>query len=203
MSCPGLVAGVKPKHGMPWSPGSGRSGPGRRPWLVQGFADASANVGALAGDGREHAAGVAVEALIARVADLLDDPADDALKLTKALVVISPSSMTKPVLVATSQATPLMGSCSKQKSGTEIGDLGAASGCPKLKLGGEKQLGTHESGCHYFCLSKIAKLPFLAKGQFRESARLSYSSSRFSADLAPSTVAVVVEVSQGRSSTSG
>src|SRR5512137_1276931 len=40
-------------------------------------------------------------------------------KLTKAWVVISPKSITKPVLVATSQATRLIGSCSKQASSTE------------------------------------------------------------------------------------
>src|SRR5512137_2758468 len=39
-------------------------------------------------------------------------------KLTNAWVVISPSSMTNPVLVATSQATRLIGSCSKHESRT-------------------------------------------------------------------------------------
>src|SRR5215216_2562311 len=52
-------------------------------------------------------------------------------KLTKAWVVISPSSITNPVLVAVSQATRERGSCSRQasKTASEIWSH-ILSGCP-------------------------------------------------------------------------
>ena len=107
---------------MPWSPGAERVELVARLALavLERVVDAARDVGRLLLDGGDHAARLAVDAeLRVRVADLGDRSADDRRDVDAALrCVISPATITRPVVTSVSHATRLSGSSASMASRT-------------------------------------------------------------------------------------
>src|SRR5512140_328774 len=103
--------------------------------------------------------------------------------------------MTKPVLVATSQATRLRGSCSKQESRTASAIWSQSlSGWPSVTDSEVKSsLGEDIKVVMTYPFRK-RNCPSGSKGQIARGARLPSHLPDFLSELAPSAFAVVVEV---------
>ena len=119
----------------------------------EGLADAHIDIRALAGNGREHAAGIAIEALLAAVvADLLDHSADEFVKVDEGVGGDLAEQHHKAGLGGNFAGHPAHRILFETGIQDGIGDL-----VTKLvrmafgyRLRGEQQFGgRHKSGCHW------------------------------------------------------